>query len=359
MSDLKYRVALTRISGLGPKKFEALSAAFPDLEAAWFAEADRLVTAGLDRTTALAVVEARSRVDPEDEIRLLEHCNVRAIPRGSRDYPARLEEIYDPPPILYVRGEILDADQRSVAVVGTRRPTTYGKEVARRLVRELAAQRVTIVSGLARGIDGIAHSGALETAGRTIGVLGSGLDTIYPAEHLEMAKRIVSNGALLSEHPPGARLNARNFPRRNRIISAMSLGVLVVEAAFKSGAMLTVEHAVQQNREVFAVPGSILSDTSTGTNWLIQQGAKLVTRAEDILEELNIAESGRQMSLGAPEPATELEQQLLSGISGDPTHIDDLTRASGLSSAVVASTLALMELRGLVRQAGPMLYVRN
>ena len=358
MDDLKYWVALTRISGLGPKKFESLIDSFPDLEEAWLAGPERLRAAGLDRSTALRITEERGRIDLDEEMERLEQAGVTVLTRNSPDYPAPLLEIYDPPAVLYVRGNLLEADLRSVAVVGTRQPTAYGREAARTLVEELARSGVTVVSGLARGIDGISHEAALDAGGRTIAVLGSGLDTVYPATHLKLAHRVESSGALISEHPLGVRPDARNFPRRNRIISGLTLGTVVVEAGMRSGALLTVEHAVQQNREVFAVPGSILSENSAGTNWLIQQGAKLTAAARDVLEELNIASAGDQLQLVAAEPESEVERKVLAEIAGEPAHIDDVTRSCGMAASLVASTLAMMELKGLVRQVGAMQYVR-
>lgn len=356
--DLKYWVSLTRISGLGPKKFEMLSAAFESMEAVWRADAGGLADAGLDRSTARKLVDSRPSIDPDDEMERLERAGVRAITRNSAGYPSAMGEIFDPPAVIFIRGEILDKDERAVAVIGTRGPTSYGSEVTRRLAGDLARNQVTVVSGLARGVDGLAHQAALDAGGRTIAVLGSGLDTIYPGEHVSLAREIVDHGAVVSEFPLGTRPDARNFPRRNRIISALSLGTLVVEAPFKSGAMLTVEHAVQQNREVFAVPGPILSETSSGTNWLIQQGAKLVTDVSDILDELNIVVLGDQLPLESVSVDNEIEKKLIDVIASGPSHIDDVTRATGLTSALVASTLSLLELKGLVRQTGPMQYVR-
>ncbi len=356
--DLKYWVSLTRVSGLGPKKFETLAESFESMEAVWQAGSRELSEAGLDRATAQKIADARADIDPDAEMEQLERAGVRAIARNSADYPAALVETFDPPAVIYIRGEILDADTRAVGVIGTRGPTSYGREVARRLSGDLARNEVTVVSGLARGIDGIAHQAALDAGGRTIAVLGSGLDTIYPSEHVALAHKIAEHGALISEFPLGTRPDARNFPRRNRIISALSLGILVVEAPFKSGAMLTVEHAVQQNRDVFAVPGPIHSEASSGTNWLIQQGAKLVTDVSDVLDELNIVVMGNQLPLESVSVDSEVEKKLIDAIAAGPAHIDDVTRATGLTSSVVASTLSLLELKGLVRQTGPMQYIR-
>jgi DNA processing protein len=248
-----------------------------------------------------------------------------------------------------------------VAIVGTRRPTPYGKEAARELAAALASAGVTIVSGLARGVDAAAHVAALEAGGRTIAVLGSGLDKIYPHEHTVLAEKIVNSGAVISDYPLGTPPESVNFPPRNRLISGLSLGVIVVEAPPESGALITTEFAVEQGREVFAVPGSILNRNSAGPNRLIQQGAKLITSAEDVLEELNLkmaaqhAEARAQLSL--LDTADETERALLSHLSTEPLHADELCVLLGQPIASISSALAMMELKGLVRQVGGMTYV--
>ncbi len=357
--DTKNWIALDRVSGLGPKKFDPLEKAFPSMEQAWSASPAELTEAGLDQATTQKIIDRRDEINPDDEAAKLDGSGVRADTRKSSLYPTRLAQIYDPPAVIYMRGALTEADGRSVAVIGTRKASMHGKEAAKLLAGELARKGVTVVSGLARGIDGIAHAAALDAGGRTIAVLGSGLNRIYPAEHLTLAKRIPDAGALISEFPLDARPDAHNFPRRNRILSALSLGMLVIEAGFKSGAMLTVEHAVQQNKEVFAVPDSILSETNKGTNWLIQQGAKLVTGVDDVLDELNIVVKGGQLPMEQIVLENDLEATVLGIIDADPRHIDDVTRTSGLESSTVASTLSLLEIKGLVRQAGPMQYVRG
>ena len=357
--DTKNWIALDRVSGLGPKKFDSLEKAFPSMEQAWSASPAELTEAGLDQATTQKIIDRRDEINPDDEAAKLDGSGVRADTRKSSLYPTRLAQIYDPPAVIYMRGALTEADGRSVAVIGTRKASMHGKEAAKLLAGELARKGVTVVSGLARGIDGIAHAAALDAGGRTIAVLGSGLNRIYPAEHLTLAKRIPDAGALISEFPLDARPDAHNFPRRNRILSALSLGTLVIEAGFKSGAMLTVEHAVQQNKEVSAVPGSILSETNKGTNWLIQQGAKLVTGVDDVLDELNIVVKGGQLPMEQIVLENDLEATVLGIIDADPRHIDDVTRTSGLESSTVASTLSLLEIKGLVRQAGPMQYVRG
>jgi len=284
-------------------------------------------------------------------------AGVRAITWEDPDYPSLLREIPDPPPLLYVRGTLEPEDSWAVAVVGTRRASVYGKEVTRRLVTDLARSGITVVSGLARGIDGVAHQAALEAGGRTIAVLGCGVDRVYPPEHRALARRIVEQGALVSEYPLGTPPEARNFPPRNRIISGLSLGVLITEAGRGSGALITADYAAEQGRDVFAVPGSILAAGSGGTNRLIQEGAKLVMETADILRELNLTMAAEQAQAREVLPETETEAAILAHLGAEPVHVDDLGRAVGMPIAEVTSALTLMELKGLVRQVGGMKYV--
>ena len=359
MSDVKYWVAFSLIPKLGTVRFRRLEGHFKSLEVAWTAGSSEFRAAGIDDKTARAIVTHRDGISPDGEMEKLGKAGVRALTWNDASYPPRLKEIHDPPPVLYIRGEILPQDERSVAVVGTRKGTAYGREAARTLSRELARSGVAIVSGLARGIDSIAHRAALEAEGRTIAVFGCGLDVIYPPEHRRLATDILDRGALVSEHPLGTRPEARHFPRRNRIISGMTLGTLVVEAGETSGALLTVRQALEQNREVFCVPGSILSPVSRGTNALIQEGAKLVVNHTDILEELNLTVVSHQIEMREMlHPADDNESVVLDYLSHEPVHIDEIRRRSGLPIAVVSSTLPVMELNGTVQQVGGMNYTR-
>ena len=356
--DLKYWVAFNRIRRLGPIRLRQIEARFGDLSLAWKASQSDLTSVGLDKSIVREIVSSRPEIDPDSEMEALETARIDVICLRSPEYPARLAEIYDPPPVLYIRGKLEPGDERSVAVVGTRASSGYGLEMATRLAGGLAANGVTVVSGLAVGIDAAAHRASLDAGGRTIAGVGSGLDQVYPAKHADLARKIAESGAVISEYPPGVRPHARNFPRRNRILSGLTLGTLVVEAGFRSGALLTVTHALEQNREVFAVPGSTLSERSKGTNWLIQQGAKLVLDVEDILEELNIAGLGAQLGLSAPTPDPgTVESELLNMLRTEPVHMDEITRRSGEPSSVVSATLTMLELGGLVRQPGSMMYV--
>jgi len=354
--DIKYWVGFTLIPGIGHVKFTQLENYFGSLENAWQATPSDLKHSGLDRGSINAITSWRDKVSLEAEMEKLEHYGVRALTWHDPDYPSRLKEIYDYPPVLYVRGSLLPEDEWCLAVVGTRRATVYGKQVTEEIVADLAQSRITIVSGLARGIDSVAHNITLDNGGRGIAVFACGLDIVYPAENANLARRIMQQGALISEYPLGTRPRAENFPRRNRIMSGLSLGVLVVEAGETSGAMITARLALEQNREVFAIPGSILSPVSRGTNRLIQEGAKLVSHYTDILEELNLTAVARQIELKEVIPASETESLLLKQLSAEPTHIDEVCRSSGLSISTVSSTLAMMELKGLVKQVGTMNY---
>jgi DNA processing protein len=355
--EIKYWVGFSLIPRIGRVKFSRLESHFGDLKSAWQATPGELKKAGLDKSSASAVGYWRDRISLDAEMEKLEKYGVKVLTFHDPDYPARLKEIYDYPPVLYMRGKLLPQDEWCLAVVGTRRSTVYGRQAAEELVTDLARNKITIVSGLARGIDSVAHQSALAAGGRTIAVAGCGLDIVYPAENATLARDITRQGALISEFPLGTRPKADNFPRRNRILSGLSLGVLVVEADETSGAMITAHLALEQNREVFAVPGSILSPASQGTNHLIQEGAKLVRGYTDILEELNLTAVTQQMELTGLLPTTETETMLLKQLSAEPTHIDEVCRSSGLPIATVSGTLSMMELKGLVKQTGNMNYI--
>ena len=353
----RYWVALSRIGGIGPIRLARLFAAFESPEAAWRASGPELIAAGLEPRWAEQVVAERPRLDPDAEWARLTKAGIRLLLSSDPDYPPRLREIHAAPPLLYVWVTLTAGDDLALAVVGTRRASAYGRATTERLVADLAAAGLTIVSGLARGIDGVALRAALEAGGRTIAVLGSGLDIVYPGEHRALAARIAEQGAVISDYALGTKPDAPNFPVRNRIVSGLSRGVLVTEAPLDSGARITVNYALEQNREVFAVPGSILSPLSATPNRLIQEGAKLVCTAEDILAELNLPATIEQPRLADILPATPAEAALLERLSADPQHIDDLGLATGFSAAEVGATLAMLELKGLVRQSGAQHYV--
>ncbi len=354
-----YWIAFAAIRGIGRVRIQQMEEHFGSLSDAWRATPGELRSAGLDDAALRAIAEGRTSIEPEREAQKLQEYNVRPYTWHDDEYPKQLREIYDRPAVLFVRGQLLQSDEWAVAVVGTRRVSVYGRQVAEEMARGLAVNRVTVVSGLARGVDAVAHRATLETGGRTIAVLACGLDLIYPPEHKRLAEQITERGALVSEYPLGTTPRGDYFPRRNRILSGMSLGVLVVEGDVKSGALITARQALEQNREVFAVPGSIYSPNSRGPNKLIQDGeAKPTLCVEDILSELNLMTVPQQIEAAELIPADETESALLRHLSGEPTYVDDLRRLSGLSIAMVTSALAMLELKGIVRQVGRMNYVR-
>jgi len=359
MSDLKYWLGFNLVKGIGPAKIQAMLDYFGDLATAWQAAEAQLERIGIDRRARQALLEARATLDLDQYQARVEEAGYRVLTWDMDHYPRYLREIPAAPPVLYVAGEVQVVDEWAVAVVGTRRLTAYGRQVTRELVAGLARNNVTVVSGLARGIDGIAHKTALEMGGRTIAVLGSGVNCIYPPEHRKLAQQIVTEkrGAIISEYALDTPPDAKNFPPRNRIISGLTLGTIVIEAGERSGALITADFALEQNREVFAVPGNITSRASKGTNRLIQQGAKLVTGVTDVLEELNLTMVPQQVAVQMALPESAEEAALLQHLSPQPTHVDELSRASGLPSAEVSSTLTMMELKGMVQQVGGMRYV--
>jgi len=357
ISDLKFWVSFSRIPGIGRVKTSQLLAYFTSLENAWKAPIAELRKAGLDSRTSESIVNLRPKIFPDIEIENIHRYKIKAVTCKSSDYPQRLKEIDDYPTVIYIRGSLLSTDDCCLAVVGTRRPTMYGRQVTEEIVSNLARNGITIVSGLARGIDSVAHKTSLEAGGRTVAVFGCGLDIVYPAENANLARAIMERGALLSEYPLGVRPKADNFPRRNRIMSGLSLGVLAIEAGESSGALITANQALEQNRDVFAIPGSIFSPMSKGTNRLIQEGAKLVNNYIDILEELNPNIIVQQMDMEEIIASNNTESVLLKQLGKEPMHIDELCRSAGLEAPVVSSTLALMELKGMVKQVGFLNYM--
>lgn len=373
--ELKYWVAMHRVYGIGPARFRQLLRHFGSIDIAWSAPFSALVAAGIGQENARSLEELRSKSDPDHEIETLDRLGISALRHDSPEYPKSLAETYDPPPVLYFKGQLPATETNAVAVVGSRRCTAYGREMTKRIATGFAQTGVAVYSGLARGIDGTAHRATLDAGGRTVAVVGGGLDSIYPAEHERMAGEMIEKGgAVVSEYPVGVRPKPEHFPRRNRVISGLTRGVVVVEAARKSGAMLTVKWALEQDREVFAVPGSALSVNSEGPNWLIQQGAKLTTSHLDVLEELNISPVLPEPANGNSEPAqgelgvdslarknngTDIEYRVHGHLSsiGEPCHADEISRSTGLPVAEVSSALSVLGLKGLVDEVGPMTFL--
>lgn len=318
-----------------------------------------LVAAGLSAGAASAVASfADWRQAAERALVAAKQSGASLVTWDERGYPERLCEIPDPPPCLYVRGEYRQGDALAVAVVGARGASTYGRATASRLGAELARAGFTVVSGLAFGIDAAAHEGALAAGGRTIAVLGTGVDVIYPRAHASLAARIAVRGALISEFPPGSPPRREHFPRRNRLIAGLGLGTVVVEAAEHSGSLITARLALEQGREVFAVPGPAGAELSRGTHRLLRQGARLVESAEDVIEELAPALGARLAAARAQVQADlgESERRVLAALGGGALHVDEVVRRAALPASVALEVLLALELRGLVRQLPGMYF---
>lgn len=358
MDNTRYYLGFSIVNGIGPARMDRLVEHCGSIEAAWRANLADMQAIGLEARATEALLAAQRTLDLDAELARAERAGVQLLTREHAGYPGVLAHIPAAPPLLYVKGRLEDVDGWSVAVVGTRSPTSYGKDATRRVVGELAGAGVTIVSGLALGIDTYAHATALESGGRTIAVLASGLDQVYPERNRALAEQIVEHGALVSEFPLGTRPIPQLFPVRNRLISGLSLGTLVVEAGAGSGALITVRYALEQGRDVFAVPGPIFSPKSGGPNQLIRDGAGLITCGQDILDALDLSTAVIQHEVQTAFPDGPDELALLDLVSYEPQHVDALRRESGLPIATVSATLAVLELKGLVRQSGAMQYVR-
>ncbi len=358
MDDKKrYWVGFNLIKGIGAVRMQALINHFGDLESAWKAAPIDLARAGLSLKLIERIIQAREQVNLEKVWTKIESQGIKILTWEDEAYPQRLKEIEQPPPVLYVRGEYLRDDLFAVAIVGTRRVTPYGRQITEELASYLAANGITVISGLARGVDAIAHQTALKAGGRTIAVLGSGVDKIYPPEHRQLAERVMEHGAIISDYAPGTPPDASNFPPRNRIISGLSLAVVVIEAGETSGALITAEFAAEQGREVFAVPGSILAPQSKGTNKLIQRGALPLLSVNDLMQALDLTRMGEQKAVRKIIPADETEARLMNVLGAEPLHVDEIRKQTELPIEKVSATLALMELKGMVRQVGGMNYV--
>jgi DNA processing protein len=357
-SDIKYWVALNSVDGLGPVHFNQLLKYFGDVEMAWNASVSDLKTLNFSEKLIHNFLQTRKNLVLESIMKQLNKLGVKVLTISSSDYPPLLKQIYDPPPVLYVRGRIIKEDELAIAVVGSRRMTRYGQEVTENLVQNLVAHGLTIVSGLAFGVDIASHQAALDAGGRVIAVLASGVDIITPTSNTFLAERILKEGrgAIISEHPLGTTPLKHFFPVRNRIISGLALGTLVVEATEKSGTAHTARAALEQGREVFAVPGSIFSPLSIGTHNLIKSGAKLVNSVEDILEELQLEAKSSKLKAREVVPETPEEDKILKILGNDEVHVDQIIQKSKLPTAVVTSTLTMMEMKGKVRNLGNQVY---
>jgi len=354
----KYWVAFSRVPYIGPSRISRLTAHFGSLERAWGAPAGELRRV-LDERSSESLLKTRAAFSPDDEMARLERDGIGIVTRDDPSYPSLLAEIPAPPPVLYTLGTLMPEDCDAVAIVGTRRMTSYGREIAQAFARDLAVVGVTVVSGLARGIDGVAHEAALRAGGRTIAVLGSGVRNIYPPEHRKLAAQIAEQGVVVSDFAPDTQPDGPNFPARNRIISGLSLGVVVVEAPDRSGALITVDFAADQGRDVFVVPGSVLSSRSAGGNRLLRDGARPVRSAEDVLEDLNLVRRSEQAAVQQALPLDDDERRVLAVLTADPQHIDDVAALANLPIAHAGAVLLTLELKGNVRNAGAQHYARR
>lgn len=355
--DRKYWIGFSRVAGIGPARLRALLDHFGSIESCWSATRAELQATGLNPKYIQSLLRTRAELDLDAEMARLEEKGFSAWTWADDDYPDRLREIEAPPPVLYLWGELAARDRWAVAIVGTRSMSPYGEAVVLDVAFQLASSGVTIISGLARGIDGLAHRAALDAGGRTIAVLGSGLDQVYPPEHRSLAEEISASGAVISDYPLGTEPEGTNFPPRNRLISGLSLAVIIVEAGARSGALITAEFAAEQGREVFAVPGHISAPTSRGTNRLIRDGAHPLLEVEDVLTALNLEVAVRQEAVQQALPADATERRLLESLSAEPRHIDELQAELGQPVSEITASLALLELKGHVRQVGGMNYV--
>ena len=329
------------------------------MEAAFKAPFKEYLRAGIDEKTAEEFTIFKHQVEPDKLLENLNREKIKTLTIDDSAYPKLLKQIYDPPLLLYYRGDLDATSDFSLAIVGTRKFTAYGQQVTEKITRELIANGLAIVSGLALGIDTLAHLAAMDASGRTIAVLGSGLDrqNIYPSQNRYLADKIQAHGGLiLSEYPLGTMPLKHHFPQRNRLISGMSLGTLVIEAGEKSGSIITAMHALDQNRDVFAVPGNIYSAYSAGTNSLIKLGAKLVSGAKDIIESLNLAEAVAYMENKKIIPESTEEKLILNKLNYEPLHIDELVRLTKLDASIINSTLTIMEMKGMIKNLGGMQY---
>jgi DNA processing protein len=363
LSETHYWLGLSLVPTLGTTRIQHLIDHFGTAEKVWQASKADLALTNLTTTSVEQFLKFRQATNLNKEFDKVIQCGASLITMADETYPLLLRKIASAPPILYVRGNLLERDMLALAVVGTRKASIYGRDATLKLCRELAQNGVTIISGLAQGIDSHAHRGAINGGGRTIVVLGSGIDYIYPTQNKDLAKEILQNnqGAIISEFPIGMKAHPMNFPRRNRIISGLSLGVLITEAPEKSGALITAEYAIEQGREIFAIPASIFSTNSLGTNRLIQDGAKMVLRADDILSELNIQKDRTVVQHTAETITIESddEKTLFELLNYEGIHVDDLIRTTQMRPEQVISALTMLELKGLAQMVGYMHYCRS
>ncbi|MFZ5366235.1 MAG: DNA-processing protein DprA [Patescibacteria group bacterium] len=358
VQERKHWIAFSCFTQIGPKRFFLLRKYFGKAEKAWKARKETLLKIGLKEKLVLDFIKFRESFDPPSYFLRLKKLGIETVTFEDKDYPENLKNIDDAPFLLYILGEILAKDSLSIGVVGTRKITSYGKEVTEKLVSDLVASGLTIVSGLAFGVDSVAHNAALSLGGRTIGVWAGGLDSVIPGYRKYLVEKIVksSQGAVVSEFPLGFHPRPETFPQRNRIISGLSLGVLVTEAAEDSGSLITASWAAQQGREVFAVPGPITSQQTAGTAKLLKTGAKLVYNVKDILDELEIERRAKKEVAREILPENKEEEIILKMLENEVKHIDQIIKETGMDSGKIASILTMMEIKGKIKNLGGMVY---
>lgn len=352
MKNLPYLLALHSVDGLGPIRLKKVLEHFEDPELAWNADPKELRAIGIPQNVLENLKLKKQTLDPQNYFEKVQKSGIKVLTIFDEEYPKRLKEIYDPPLVIYYKGEILPQDYKAIAVVGTRKITGYGELVTRKLTQGLSDAGFTIVSGLARGVDTVAHKQALDSGARTIAVLAGGINHIFPPQNTALAQKISENGAYLSEYPLDYPHLSGNFPSRNRIISGLSAAVLVTEAAEDSGSLITARLALDQGREVFAVPGPITSSLSQGPASLIKEGAKLVTNSNDILEELGIEKYSMPNIKLQISNLSQTENQILQSLENEQKHIDEISRNLKLKSSEVSAALIKMEILGMVKNLG-------
>ncbi|MFZ2188977.1 MAG: DNA-processing protein DprA [Candidatus Moraniibacteriota bacterium] len=357
---MKYLHALNKIEGVGSQKIRTLLGALGSAQNVWQANLSTLKRALGDGKLPEKIFFEKQNINPDEEWEILGLANIQLIEFTSPHYPKLLKEIHNPPYLIYTRGELALNNIPAISIVGSRKYSTYGEQLANSFARDLARAGFAIISGLALGIDAISHKGALEVKGKTIAVLGSGIDdeSIYPRTNFQLAQEIIASGGLLmSDYAPGTPATTMTFPARNRIIAGLSLGTLIIEASEKSGTLITAKMALESNREVFSIPGSIFSPTSIGTNNLIKSGAKIVTCVQDILEEFNLSQVNEPKQAKLKLPESKEEEILLSVLSDVPLHIDNIAKRANLTVHVISSTLIMMEIKGWVKNLGGQNYI--
>ena len=360
---MKYLNALNKINGLGPQKMKILLDFFGEAEKIWNCEFEDLIKSGIGESLSNKIIAEREKIDPDEEMEKLEKNKVKMITFDDPLYPPLLREISSAPYILYVKSDLELSEIFSghlISIVGSRKMTGYGKQVAYSFARDMTTSGITVVSGMALGIDAEAHTGALEAKGKTIAVLGSSLEdsNIGPRANYNLSRRIIESGALVSDFPLGTPSVPFNFPARNRLMAGLTLGTLVVEAQMESGTLITANLAVEFNREVFSVPGPIFSESSQGANKLIRDGAKLVTCVQDILEELNLEKISEIKKAREIIPDSPEEEMVLRNLGSEAVHIDKLIKLTKLKTASILSTLAMMEMKGMIKDIGGQNYIK-